>query len=474
MSVSCCHALLFLSLILYPLICIPVYAAGPGTGSANFLKIPVGARETALGGAFTAVADNANSVYYNPAGLSLLEKPEVSFTYNKYVDGVSQQWLAAAHPYKSGAFGLGVNYLSVSPFDAYDNADNPTGSVSAYDMAMYFSWGARLPLASRFLKSVSYGASLKYISEKLDTEKGTGYGLDLGFLAVTAVENLRFGFNVENAVSTRIKFIEAGARPPLKFKTGAIYEIRSSVSPITARFSLDYVFWNDRPGYMAVGMENLFYDAFAVRLGYNGFGDISNGLNFGLGFDLSGYTGRNISVDYSYGATYAFGDIHKLGVTYKFGRPAVGRTAAPAAFHPNPVVAGAGPVLAEPVVSTAAAGLAPKETPIDYYINTLNTGSLEQKRAALAELGERGGNDSFNLLLALLKDDNPSIVLAAVSALSGFNDQRVIEPLIALFNIKNVNIRLAAAGVLGKYGGARAVEALQAALKKEKVKKVRR
>jgi len=309
---------------LFLLILSPVYAYSPGVGSANFLKIPVGARESALGGAFTAVADNANAVYYNPAGLSLLKKPEVSFTYNEYFEGVSQQWLAAAYPYKSGAFGLGVNYLSVSAFDAYDNDDKPTGSVSAYDMAIYLSWGGRLPLDYKVFRSVSYGASVKYISGKLDTEKGAGYGLDLGFLATSAVENLGFGFNVENAVSAKIKFIEEGARPPLRFKTGAVYKTSSSVAQIAARLTLDYVFENDRPGYMAAGMESLFHDAFAVRMGYSAFGNISNGMNFGLGFDLSKYTGRNISVDYSYGATNAFGDIHKLSVTYKFGprRPA--------------------------------------------------------------------------------------------------------------------------------------------------------
>ena len=185
----------------------PVYSYGPGTGAANFLKIPVGARETALGGAFTAVADNANAVYYNPAGLNLLQSREISFTQNNFVEGVSQQWLAAAYPYKAGVFGLGLNYLSISAFDAYDNADNLTGSVSADDLALYFSWGGGSPVASRFFRSVSYGASVKVISETLDTERGSGYGLDLGVLAASSVENLRFGLAVENAVSSKIKFI---------------------------------------------------------------------------------------------------------------------------------------------------------------------------------------------------------------------------------------------------------------------------
>ena len=316
--------------ILFLLALSPVYSAGgPGTGAANFLKIPVGARETSLGGAFTAVADNANAVYYNPAGLGLLRNPEISFTQNNFVEGISQQWLSAAYPYKTGVFGLGINYLSVPAFDSYDNSDNRTGSVSADDMAVYLSWGGSQLVDYKFLRSISYGAGVKYISEKLDTEKGTGYGLDLGCLATSAVENLRFGFSIENVVSSEIKFIEVGAKPPLKFKTGVMYGIRSAAGP-TARLSLDYVFWSDRPGYIAAGMETLFLDAFAVRIGYSAFGDISNGLNFGLGFVLSKYTGRSISVDYSFGATDAFGDIHKFSVTYKFGqRRTPGLRAAP-------------------------------------------------------------------------------------------------------------------------------------------------
>jgi len=476
-------------------------ASGPGTGSADFLKIPVGARETSLGGAFTAVADNANAVYYNPAGLGLLQNPEISFTHNKFVEGISQQWFAAAYPYKTGAFGLGINYLSVSPFDAYDNADNPTGSVSAYDAAAYLSWGGRSPLDYKFLRSVSYGASAKYISEKLAAQTGTGYGLDLGFLAETRLENLRFGFNVENAVSTEIKFIEAGARPPLRFKTGVMYEIRSSAVS-AARFALDYVFPADRPGYLAAGMEHNFYDALTVRMGYSSFGDISNGFNFGLGFDLDRYIGRSISVDYSFGATYAFGEIHKLGVTYKFGPRRISGASAARPAAPASVPADG---KTNTAVSTAAVRLTPEETPISHYIDTFNTGSLYQKRSVVPELGVRGGNDSFKLLLTILKDDNPVIVTDAISVLAGFNDLRVIEPFIALFKVKNVNIRLAAlsglsrykddrvlkalegllgdkapavrsraAGALGKWGDAGAAESLQAALKKEKVGKVQR
>ena len=42
-----------------------------GTSAANFLKIPVGPRGTAVGGAYTALTNDATSLYWNVAALDL-------------------------------------------------------------------------------------------------------------------------------------------------------------------------------------------------------------------------------------------------------------------------------------------------------------------------------------------------------------------------------------------------------------------
>ncbi|GMU59639.1 MAG: hypothetical protein AMXMBFR34_14020 [Myxococcaceae bacterium] len=47
----------------------------------NFL---VGERASVLGGAFTAVADDASALWYNPAGLAVIEKPSLSLSANAY------------------------------------------------------------------------------------------------------------------------------------------------------------------------------------------------------------------------------------------------------------------------------------------------------------------------------------------------------------------------------------------------------
>ncbi len=45
-----------------------------GTASAEFLLLGAGARGAALGGAYSAIADDIEAMYWNPGGLALLEQ----------------------------------------------------------------------------------------------------------------------------------------------------------------------------------------------------------------------------------------------------------------------------------------------------------------------------------------------------------------------------------------------------------------
>src|ERR1051325_2517743 len=59
--------------------CLALLAAAPAGATkyaAEFLKIPVGARAVGMGGAFAAVADDATSPFWNPAGMVYLPYKE--------------------------------------------------------------------------------------------------------------------------------------------------------------------------------------------------------------------------------------------------------------------------------------------------------------------------------------------------------------------------------------------------------------
>ncbi|MBU2508638.1 MAG: hypothetical protein KJ799_18230 [Bacteroidetes bacterium] len=63
-----------------------------------FVDIGFGAKPVAMGGAFVGLANDVNSIIWNPAGLSYIQKKQVSFTYTNQLGLIDYQYLAAALP----------------------------------------------------------------------------------------------------------------------------------------------------------------------------------------------------------------------------------------------------------------------------------------------------------------------------------------------------------------------------------------
>ncbi len=424
-----------------------LHAGEAGTAGGDFLRVPVGARETALGGAFAAASSDANSVFYNPAGLGAAAA-EISYAYNDYLPGVSQHWLAGAVPRLGGVLGFGVNYLDIDSFASYDAADNRTGSVSAYGLAGYLGYGRAVNTGLRQLPGLRFGAAVKYISEKLASSRASGYGLDAGLQFSTSLRGLTLGLAAENLAVSRLDFISAGARPARTLKAGAAYSVGADGDDVSALLALDAAFPSDGPEYLAAGVETRLYRAVALRAGYSAFGDISNGLSFGLGLELPGKR-REIRLDYSFGSSYDLGNVHRFGVTKRFGASV--------------------PSLREPVPPQGPGA----EADFRAQVDLLHSGQFKDSLAAaeyLAALDDGRVDEHF---ISLLYSADTARRMAAVHGLSLRKGPGPLEALEKALRDQDPEVRRRAAAALGARGEGSSAPALQEALKTEESEAVK-
>ena len=146
----------------------PAKSGEPGTAGANFLHIGAGPRAIAMGEAQTAVANDAYAAYWNPAGLSQLHYPEAALMHNQMGQGITQQYMAYAHPLGPGhALAGSLTHLSAGTIESYDANGARRGSINASDLALGLSYGRLLGLTSARAPEIRLGASGRWIQEKL-------------------------------------------------------------------------------------------------------------------------------------------------------------------------------------------------------------------------------------------------------------------------------------------------------------------
>ncbi len=268
----------------------PIYAAGPGTTGANFLKIGVGARAAALGDAFTVIVDDSTSLYWNPAGLAKMEKGQLSATYNVWFAGINQGYLGIGFPLGgTGVAAGGVNYVHMGDFDGRDEAGNPTGTFTA--SALNYNLG----YANRVGEKLMWGISAGVVQDTIDDDIKSTYAANLGLIFKSS-ELLSLGLALQNIGG------QLGGDPlPFLAKIGMALTWESSL------LVLDIAKPTDDDVYYCAGIEWWIQDGIALRVGYKTNQDIGEGLTAGFGFDKG-----KIRFDYAYVPYGELGDTHKV------------------------------------------------------------------------------------------------------------------------------------------------------------------
>lgn len=169
-----------------------------GTTAAEFLLFGAGARGTALGGAFAAIATDVSALYYNPAGSALMERSGAMVGTYDYVADTRYSWGGIAFPFSGGSRTVGIQ---VGTFGFRDQpvytVEQPEGTGSVYSVSQTF---AGITLAQNFSDRFSAGITAKGIFDQLGEASGQAFAVDFGthFHASLSGHPIRFSFVLAN------------------------------------------------------------------------------------------------------------------------------------------------------------------------------------------------------------------------------------------------------------------------------------
>jgi len=171
-------------------------AQGEGGLAGAFLRMGLGARAIAMGGAQTAVADDGFAAFYNPGGLPFLEKRHFSTTYSLLSLDRKIQYISYSQSLKPQA-GVSLFWLGAGTdkIDGRDLSGNHTFDLSE-SMNIF-----GLSFANRFHDKVALGLTIKVFRHTLDLVSDKLSADDLFFdigLMVLPVKDLKVGIQLKD------------------------------------------------------------------------------------------------------------------------------------------------------------------------------------------------------------------------------------------------------------------------------------
>jgi hypothetical protein len=282
-----------------------------GTSAFPFLKIHVSARAVAMGGAFTGLADDASSLYYNPAGL-VSSSDMLILGYHNYVADLQSGFVGYVKPLdrdRQQALGFYFSYLNYGELLETDGSGQILDEFSAGDLLFGVTYARQMDW------HWSLGATGKFIYSSAHDYSATGLALDAGVKYTADRDRWSAGLVVQNLGVQVSAFGDQTDRLPLTLRLGGAVHPRGLPLVVAA----DIVAPIDNDIYLAVGAEYLKLQPLFIRLGWNGFGvnyraensnDNLAGFSGGAGFVFDKF-----QISYAFSPQADLGDSHRITLT---------------------------------------------------------------------------------------------------------------------------------------------------------------
>lgn len=309
----------------------------PSTLLASFEDVGAGARAVALGGAFTAVANDPYAMAYNPAGLALVRRQELVGSYGLLQTGlggkssINASYFAYAYPisYKAGNFGISWQQLSLA--DRYSERAIALG---------YGKWVSQRWIVGANVKHLNLsieppeGVTLRGGARRTDIQdpvfasgnSRSNISLDLGTLYRIRA-NYVLGFSLQNINEPNMAISDSGSDPVKRTVRGGLmyhektFGLMNEI--VTRQFaaSRDYTYTLGAEKFFGVGRkDNRVFLRGALSYGTRSYRQFSVGV---------GYKTEAINLDYSFviplgELSYGMaGGGHRISLSLRFGKTVV-------------------------------------------------------------------------------------------------------------------------------------------------------
>ncbi len=318
------------AVLLFSLLITSTGVAIEGGLAGAFLSYGPAPRSLAMGKAFTAIADDAQAGYFNPAGLFQLNAQEVIAAHSELYGGARMEYIGYALPTRE----YGTVSLTIVNYGAEGN-DSRTPGNNRYSGYIFSENAYSVAYGYNPLHWLGLGASLKIIAKNLAQYSGAGFGADIGVLTRN-LGPFSFGLVWQNAVQPRMTLATIPEIYPTALRAGAAVRLISD--RLRATFDLnctDFLTSSRRDFTPRGGVElELVPRLLVSRAGFD-----PNEISLGLG--LQKHWGKmGLGVDYAlllhHHSRYRLPPTHKLGVFASFAGFRVWVDAQPDRFSPTP------------------------------------------------------------------------------------------------------------------------------------------
>lgn len=281
-------------------------ASSAGTSSALFLRSAVSARVAGLSEAFVAIADDENSILYNPAGLGKATRHTFALNHTEWLEDIRFANLIYTHKINRGfTAGISVAHMYMPEIPRIiDASGTQDGSITVSSTIVNMGIGYNL------FRGFYVGSTIKYFHDNLAGNSANGFAFDAGIYSYTFLRGLTFGASVQN-LGAEIKYIKDTFKIPFTYRVGFAYKIGA----IPLNIGLDAVKSVDSELNINLGSEYTFNRMYFLQIGNQFRTDSYFTPTFGAGLT---YNSR-YSLYYSFSSPSEIGFSHRVGIKYQFG-----------------------------------------------------------------------------------------------------------------------------------------------------------